>query len=461
MRAVACVAATIGTLAGAASARAAGPDIIVGELLDVIRYNVTGEPLSYVIGTLSCNIGDQYANWIPSSNQHPVIAQSLYRVRDGRIEQIGIAWVKHSFAATIGSYCGFCENPGTSQRLGAGCSDPYFASTNAQHFSLGPRSEVNAFTGVFSFPFTIGWQQSGDTAYKRIQVSSADINPALNTGALYFAEGQYVLPDEAPFGNQFNNASYKRMTVGGAQGGSWNLSFTGDVRQMTPAIFAWRERTNGPDADDDLTVAISAVDVPGEGRFYLGHKVTDLGGGQWAYEYAVQNLNSHRSAGSFSVPVGAEVNVSSIGFHDVNYHSGEPYSGTDWPGMVSGGTLTWATETIAANPNANALRWGTLYNFRFIADRPPVAGNVSLGLFRTGSPASLSIAALVPESAPPPVCPGDVNGDQQVTGADLSVLLAQFGQNVPLGTGADINSDGTVNGADLSVLLSAFGQTCK
>lgn len=58
---------------------------------------------------------------------------------------------------------------------------------------------------------------------------------------------------------------------------------------------------------------------------------------------------------------------------------------------------------------------------------------------------------------PPPPCAGDTNGDHMTNGADLSVLLGQFGSNVTPGTGADFNGDGIVNGADLSVLLSAFG----
>jgi hypothetical protein len=62
--------------------------------------------------------------------------------------------------------------------------------------------------------------------------------------------------------------------------------------------------------------------------------------------------------------------------------------------------------------------------------------------------------------AAPPPCPADANGDNAVNGADLSVLLSQFGQNVPPGTGADSNGDGIVNGADLSVLLSSFGAAC-
>ncbi len=65
--------------------------------------------------------------------------------------------------------------------------------------------------------------------------------------------------------------------------------------------------------------------------------------------------------------------------------------------------------------------------------------------------------------APPCACTrssGDANGDCQINGADLSVLLGQFGQSVPPNTGADFNGDGAVNGADLSVLLGQFGEPC-
>ncbi len=65
-----------------------------------------------------------------------------------------------------------------------------------------------------------------------------------------------------------------------------------------------------------------------------------------------------------------------------------------------------------------------------------------------------------PQTPPPPSCSADVNDDQAVTGADLSVLLGQFGQGVAPGTGADINGDGLVSGADLSVLLGQFGLSC-
>ena len=49
-------------------------------------------------------------------------------------------------------------------------------------------------------------------------------------------------------------------------------------------------------------------------------------------------------------------------------------------------SITWSTETFAQNQNANAIRWGTLYNFRFDADQPPQQTNATVGYFKTGSP---------------------------------------------------------------------------
>ena len=66
------------------------------------------------------------------------------------------------------------------------------------------------------------------------------------------------------------------------------------------------------------------------------------------------------------------------------------------------------------------------------------------------------------ESAPPPppVCVGDINNDGTVNTADLTALLARFGQSVTPGTNGDLNNDGTVNTTDLTLLLSRFGTVC-
>ena len=63
-------------------------------------------------------------------------------------------------------------------------------------------------------------------------------------------------------------------------------------------------------------------------------------------------------------------------------------------------------------------------------------------------------ALTVSQSGPqcPPPVPGDLNGDGVVNGADLGILLTNWG-----GAGiGDINGDGVVDGADLGALLTAW-----
>ncbi|MCH2161758.1 MAG: hypothetical protein MK085_07775, partial [Phycisphaerales bacterium] len=77
-------------------------------------------------------------------------------------------------------------------------------------------------------------------------------------------------------------------------------------------------------------------------------------------------------------------------------------------------------------------------------------------LVRVGSPdgstgTGMMMVACEPVGEP---CPADLNGDGQVDGGDIGLLLVDFGAN---GGPADLNDDGTVDGGDLGVLLAAFG----
>lgn len=405
---------------GTARVQASGPDVIVGELfgeaLSPLAIVNHGSPAAdpdmagYSVGTISCNIGDVRVNWIQNSNQHPVICANLYRLKDGRFEQIGMSWVKHGFLALAETLCsgpGGCTappsgHPDFGKYLFPGCSDPYSASLNGTQVRLGPRSNINATTGAFTYPYsTIGQANSADPLWKRIQVREEDINPALNAGALYYMEGQYVAADDAAAGNGLNNASYRRVVVTESSAGVFQMTLTDTTVREQYGINAWR-------ANDPSVVESSAL-VPGDGLFNLAAKVTNLGGGMWHYEYALHNYNSHRSGQAFTVPLPAGAVASAFGFHDCDHHGGdgEPYpntySGTDWPATLLSNAVSWATTPHATNANANALRWGTLYNFRFDCDRPPVTGDVTLALFRPGTPAAVSLSTLVP--GPPAVEP--------------------------------------------------------
>ena len=426
-----------------------GPDVIVGAIPDISKYGsvVSGGQtiMAYAIGTTSCNIGDELLDWFAQpDNRHPFITQNIFRIKNGRIEHIGMGWGKHGFTALQGTLCGACQASSSGTWLGIGCSDPYSSGLNGSQSGLGTRTEVNAATGIFPGTYNTGMPAAPATIGRRIQVNANDLNPALNAGATYLVEGQYIHPGDAARGNDNNNASYRTATVGTLTSGAYTLTLTGNTVQQQPAINAWRAA--------DAAVTLVNADVPNDGRFILGYKVSQNTNGTWHYEYAVQNLNSDRSGQSFRVPVPTGVAVTNVYFHDVDYHSGDAYVLTDWASSTTGGAVTWAGGTFAQNSNNNALRFSTIYNFAFDASTGPVAGNATIGLFKPGAAGAanaIDVATMVPSA---PSNPSDLNGDGTVNASDLALLLGNWG-----GTGAsDINGDGATNAADLALLLSAW-----
>ncbi len=394
-----------------------GPDVIVGEMPSVAFHTsggAVGGIHAYSIGTTSCNQGTMNVQWdddAPApSNRHPVIAQNLFRLKDGKFEQVGQSWLKHGFTALTGNLCCSCSGQGGNV-LGVGCSDPYSASLNGNYTYLGAKHEVNPSNGLYPHPF--GGFPNNAPIGKRLQVHETDLETTTSGSAVkYFIEGHYIAPDDAEWNNDNNNASYRPVIVNASR----SISVIGQTQREKPAILAWQ--------DTDAAVTVENIDVDSDGRFILAYKVTDNGDGTWHYEFALHNLNSDRSGGSFSIPVADSVNVTNIGFHDVDWHSGAPYANTDWNSSVGGGAVTWQSpQTFAQNQNTNALRWGTLYNFRFDADQPPAAANATLGLFKPGTPSSMSVAVQGP-SAPP--CEYDLDGDGQVGASDLALLLGDW-----------------------------------
>lgn len=347
---------------------------------------------AFAIGTTSCNVGTVNLRWEPSTPRHPVIAQNMYRLKDGKFEHIGMAWVKHGFLAenTVERVCGSCDNPGGPSQLGVGCSDLYNAGLNAERRRLGPRSEINAFTGRFDMPY--GVCPTETVIDGRLQVHFDDLDTSMNPEALYFVEGHYVAADDAAAGNAENNASWREIQVHYmAANGFYSMSRseTAALRREEPAIFAWKEK--------DPEVEITRVRVPGEGLFLVGVRVTELGTGYWRYEYAVQNFNSDRSAARFRVPIPDDPEIRNVGFHDVDYHTGEPYDPTDWIPVEINGGLEWVSSPFDKDENGNALRWSTLYNFRFDINAEPVPSTLILGLFKPGPSSEIGFLSTGPK----------------------------------------------------------------
>ncbi len=423
------------TLAATTNARAGGrPDVISGSIPSVVHWTSGGAIdglRAYSFARTACNVGTANLDWFTNPDpRHPVFTQNLYRLESGRFEQLGQSWVMEVFCALQQSVCGTCSPAcgGCCNALGPGCAEPSSASTAGQFQFLGPRSEINAHNGTNLGNHAL---PQGDPGLRgRLLVRNSDLDPALNAGALYFAELHAVAADDAQFGDRTgdnNNASYRRVTVIAP---SFNLAFAGGTVRESPAIHGWQS------LDPDVTMR--NVDIPGEGRLILAYLVTDNGDGTWHYDYALHNLNSDRSVGAFSVPIPGDATLQNIGFHDVDSHSGEPYSVDDWPVIEDDGSVTWSTEPFAENENANALRWGTLYNFRFDAPSPPQPADITIGLFKPGTPNAVTVPAVGPsESCPAPAFAPGVAGvsfiDRAFDGFIDARAESTDGSNVDLG----------------------------
>ncbi len=192
---------------------AIGPDVVAWTIggqnsADIDYYGSSNGIGGYAIATQSCNWGDEVLDWYGGTNQSPIIMQNMFRLKDGRFEQIGLqAFMKHSFCALSEPGCGDCQST-NCDTLGIGCADTYWAGLNSNGEC--PRSDVNGFTGEYPYPFSIG--SSGPSSIRgNLQVLNADVDPAQNPGARYFIEGQYVAQDDQQIGNGDNNASWREI----------------------------------------------------------------------------------------------------------------------------------------------------------------------------------------------------------------------------------------------------------
>lgn len=513
-----------------------GPDVIVSEIhVGVSNYgslDVNPDPVqtdfisAFAIGTTSCNIGNQNLDWFPSagSNQHPVIAQSAYRMNNGRFEQIGMSWLKHGFFAVNDSFCGVvCEAPEDNPpgtQLFVGCSDPYSSGLNGDRQYMGPTFEVNAHTGYF--PARHSPANATSIITSRLQIRNQDIDQTLNAGSLFFVQAHYVHPDDAAPAVELddNNASYRRVNFSKPNPTTmperYNMTVVGATQSQDYGIRAWQ--------DNDATVELVEARVPGEGLFVVGSKVTDMLNGFHRYEYAIQNLNSDRSGGSFRVPLPEGVVLQNIGFHDVEHHSGDGevclhctciggtrntfacerqddcpggscagvracvggtmdtracttsadcpngvctvggrqnYDSTDWAVTVVEGSITWATSPYATDFNANALRWGTLYNFRFDAnigpdttcEFAPNCSNVTLGLFKPGFPSDFTFAARGPALD---FIDCNVNGLSDI----CDVSCAGLGCDEPCGFSDDCNENNVPDECEADCNQNVIADEC-
>lgn len=420
-----------------------GADVLIGELNQMQQFGRVADIIGCGVDSPLCNAGGQPLDWFGNPDpRHPFAVSNLYRLQNGRLRQIGMSWVKHGFGAGQSDACGLgCQPYPNGTRLGLGCSDTYDAATNANQAFLGPRYEINPWTGVFGFAGSyLALHTGGFTAIEnRLQIHDADLAPGPSPAAMFFTEMYIVAHDDA---NHMNSVAHEPVQVSGQAGGVWNFNLSGNNTQIGPAIAAWPGATLTTIPQEPAT----------DGRAMLGVTVANNGNGTWHYEYAVYNHDMDRGVQSLTIPINAATTLTNVGFAAVSSHD-EPYSNTPWTSTRGGSGITWQTQPYAVNPHANPIRWGTMYNFWFDADAPPMATTATLGVFKPGSPTTLS------GTTTGPLIPGDTNGDGHVDVNDLIAVILGWGPcpAPPAPCPADVDHSGTVNVNDLLLVVAHWG----
>ena len=123
-------------------------------------------------------------------------------------------------------------------------------------------------------------------------------------------------------------------------------------------------------------------------------------------------------------------------------------SGYDFSGAV---TFQWRRNgiAIANGPGGASPGGGTVTG---ASGALTDAGQYTVA-FTNGCGTVISVPAAVTVANG---CPADLSGDGTIGGADLGLLLGQWGP-AAAGTAADLNADGSVNGEDLGLLLGQWG----
>ncbi|MHA7813375.1 MAG: GC-type dockerin domain-anchored protein [Phycisphaerales bacterium] len=434
-----------------ASSACAGPDLICSEILSGQTYGALGDYQSFSFGDITCNIGDEPFTYQASTPNHPVFTSGLYRIKDGRLEQIGLSFVTHTFFPLQGNACDLGCEPGAPGMLGPGCSNTVGAALAGNQADMGPRIEVNPWSGEIVYPFrTIN--ETGHSYYKRLKAHVSDIS---DPDAQYFVERQYVSNEEAPEARN-NNSSYRRVSF---TPGTNAPQVLGDTFAGQPAIFAWRDHGLGPNMPDP-DVMISSVNHADGGVIHVGSKATDLGDGSWRYDYAVQNQNMQNEfgdgLGAFFIPIGFNRTTRDPYFNDVDYLDSPDgiYLSGDWVFSNTVGRARWfAPWEPQIFFELNYIRWGSTYTFSFVSDHPPTQKFAHVG-FGALSFSYIQARVVAPTSGP---CRADFNADGTLDFFDVSLWLQAYQDE---DYNADFVSNGVFDFFDVSAFLQEFNAGC-
>ncbi len=255
--------------------RATGPDMQHCQLMNLNQFGRLDDTVGLALMMTSWNVGDAALTWqaVPAA-EHPFTVMNLYRLEGDRLEQIGQSWARHGFCALGSAQCGGSCAPAGCNTLEPNCTNTNSGGTSASQDLYGPRSEIDPWTGAWSYAGSHNSQGSHnhDPVEHRLAVHDADLDPALHAGATYYAESYFASFDDA---DVWNSAAYKPVTVVGAPGGNWSFGMSGSATppEIGFALDAWAGADQAVFAPEMPVIEFVSVD----GRGVIASKATELG----------------------------------------------------------------------------------------------------------------------------------------------------------------------------------------
>ncbi|MGV6851464.1 MAG: hypothetical protein ACWA5R_04690 [bacterium] len=376
-------------------------DVALINMSSVSSVNKTVGQVALAPSATLANIGNADVTWYEkfttgtggtypapyNRDQHPFLAWNMYRLLDGRMEQLGASGLKHAFF-TVNTSCS-CpgghilwskDNPGNSS--GVACQDTYGVGNNNSSSAVGIREELA--------PNTASWEQCGSifapngTApgpcneerfsisfselERRLYVNDADLE---TPGAEYFVTAWYIVKDDI---NIFNTMGFRKV-IPSFSGGSWFFNLDGGFVEGS-ATNQWIDPDNlGANQSSDMSST-------SKGHVQLMSQVEDLGEGLFRYTYGLMNYDYSVGFTQMNIPyLGG---LQSVDFDDAD-HDGA----NDWQQSIQGNNLIFAAPTPADHQP-----WYTLNSIVIEVQSPPLANQTIT--VKDGDGKSIMLQAFVP-----------------------------------------------------------------
>jgi hypothetical protein len=398
---------------------------------------------------------------------------------------IGSAVLQNDGQVTVGTFCNLFScaisqvaSPLASFTIKSDCVatiwDPSFQVNGGSFLNSGTLAIESSGFGLGSYaagPLTVFQNQLGGTVIANEPCTISDVATCCDGDGVLVNLGQWTFSGGGSIDPEIGLYNLGTMSVGGGTLAVPNMGsiLGGTLLEGTWNLFNGAQLASG--AGDIFTIAPAAhVHLAGPGAHFDGlPRVSSIQGrlsvdSGCAFELAPYLLGTVVNEGMIGVGPASSITILGTyvqhpdGTLAIVIADGTPAGMgmfQSYLPLVLDGTLQldfYDTELVqpgACFPVASIVPGGCCVEGTFdaIVAYPPMGVAFELDL----QPAQAWACVEDPATA----CPGDLDDDGAVNGADVGLLLAAWGTPA-----ADVDGDGTTDGADLGLVIAAWGTSC-